>query len=595
MRPMPTKLKDEQVIENPLRSFFDLQKRACADVASDHKRARIEPVESAVTALSDAVAAFATQSSALVSTLDKAVAAFANQGATLVSATLVATAAPTLVAATPVATTTLVAATPAASTSVPEPPARRFRLQLLPNIYTLARTRPAKKPRRRALPPVNLQLLREIDLHEILKNPQLRHDILFDPALQFRPNLDGERGRRKKQVVDRYWAEVETECLAYAAKQFDSAKSRLPALFLTLREILLLLLPLKDRPAVQDVMDTDLLIQQLTQGTFDFVALAQWLAEVFKSHCAPMRDAWVDDMTRKFVQAQETQKVSLLVEGLRAVFAILEAMKLDVANHQIRILRPVLVDTAVEFEHDYFVQMVGRRKLDIRDLLAWYRKEWEKAGKPSGDTELRKVCVSAILLLFLCRNMVTEFPSLLTFDHARLVMLRADVRQVVCLRLCEVLFRELANKAGGRARAEEVRAEILAIVTDDSGNVKWTRNVGPIALQLSKKAAGTSGPPPDSLIEFAFGWLIKQIQPASEIYRLMEERVFRELAARVEKALEEESDGDEVGAVAGKVAVLARFHWSVFGGFYQEGLRDGEAEHGEAPTAADKAGETNAS
>lgn len=51
------------------------------------------------------------------------------------------------------------------------------------------------------LPPVNIQSLREIDLAEILKNPQLRHDILFDPQLQFRPNLDGERGRRKKSLM----------------------------------------------------------------------------------------------------------------------------------------------------------------------------------------------------------------------------------------------------------------------------------------------------------------------------------------------------------------------------------------------------------
>lgn len=46
-------------------------------------------------------------------------------------------------------------------------------------------------------PPINLQGLKEIDLQEILKNPQLRHDIIFDPLLQFRPNLDGERGNKK--------------------------------------------------------------------------------------------------------------------------------------------------------------------------------------------------------------------------------------------------------------------------------------------------------------------------------------------------------------------------------------------------------------
>ena len=52
-------------------------------------------------------------------------------------------------------------------------------------------------------------------MHEILKNPQLRHDILFDPQLQFRPNLDGERGKRKKSIIDKYWLEVRKECQGF--------------------------------------------------------------------------------------------------------------------------------------------------------------------------------------------------------------------------------------------------------------------------------------------------------------------------------------------------------------------------------------------
>jgi hypothetical protein len=42
-------------------------------------------------------------------------------------------------------------------------------------------------------PPITRATLRELDLTEILRNPQLRHDIVFDPNLMFRPNFDGER------------------------------------------------------------------------------------------------------------------------------------------------------------------------------------------------------------------------------------------------------------------------------------------------------------------------------------------------------------------------------------------------------------------
>lgn len=43
------------------------------------------------------------------------------------------------------------------------------------------------------VPPITRATLRELDLGEIMRNPQLRHDVVFDPNLMFRPNYDGER------------------------------------------------------------------------------------------------------------------------------------------------------------------------------------------------------------------------------------------------------------------------------------------------------------------------------------------------------------------------------------------------------------------
>lgn len=42
-------------------------------------------------------------------------------------------------------------------------------------------------------PPITRSTLRELDLSEILRNPQLRHDCVHDLNLMFRPNYDGER------------------------------------------------------------------------------------------------------------------------------------------------------------------------------------------------------------------------------------------------------------------------------------------------------------------------------------------------------------------------------------------------------------------
>lgn len=472
------------------------------------------------------------------------------------------------------------------------------------------------------LPPINLLSLKEIDLHEILKNPQLRHDILFDPQLQFRPNLDGERGRRKKTIIEKYWSEVENECKQFfvadpSARSTSPKITRLPVLFTTLRDILLSLLPVKDRVPVNEIMDIDLLVQQLSHGSFDFVAMAKWLGEVFKSHCAPMRDQWVSDMISKFQLAYEENSVEKLVQGLRTIFSILEAMKLDVANHQIRILRPVLIETAVDFESDYFNQLINHCKIDISDSLKWFYKNYHKKVENANDQDvgdidtMKTTIVSSIIDLLSCRNMASEFPSTLAFDHTRLVLLRADVRQLVCVQLCVVLYKQLLvnyqpaasyRVAGSKPDVlTKVQEEILAIVTDDNGNVKWTRNVQAIALQLVKNVAtnpltGEQTVPnlPQPLVDFSYNWLIKQIQPSSDVYGLMEVKVFNELLEEIVSTTT--LDGNisiqsmsvdtktttgsklkknylEMANIANRISTLVKFHWSVFGDFYSDYLK----------------------
>lgn len=304
----------------------------------------------------------------------------------------------------------------------------------------------------------------------------------------------------------------------------------------------------------------------------DFVALAKWLANVFKSHCAPMRDAWVDEMTDKFVEADKENSIKKLIEGLRTIFSILEAMKLDVANHQIRVLRPALVETAVDFERDYFNQMISRRNLNIQDSLNWFANAYEKQLKKEGSeiasstTFSRNVTVSAIIKLLSCREMATEFPSSLSFDHPRLILLRADVRQLVCLQICLYLYKQLASTYNKdpvkRSRLllksvlNDVKREILAVITDENGNVKWTRNIPSIAVQLAQRASmdltappsssASSAPPPASIVNFAHSWLLKQTQPRSDVYGLMEERIFTQLRQQVTIILDNNKSGSVI-------------------------------------------------
>lgn len=184
-------------------------------------------------------------------------------------------------------------------------------------------------------PPVTKATLCELDVDKIVHSPKLRHDINFDPALHFRPNLDGDKGRRKRQKASDFWAIMRKQLRAYLEnreafeKELGDQDWALPITLKAIREILETLVPQRDKASVEDTFNVDLLMQQFRKGVADLVRLATWLSQLIKCHCAPMRDLWVDEMVIQITKgSQEGGDVALLAGGISTLLGILEAMKL---------------------------------------------------------------------------------------------------------------------------------------------------------------------------------------------------------------------------------------------------------------------------
>jgi len=77
-------------------------------------------------------------------------------------------------------------------------------------------------------PPVTKGTLSELDVNKIVHNPKLRHDINFDPDLHFRPNLDGEKGRRKTQKANHFWETMRSQLREYIVnkEQFEAVEEK---------------------------------------------------------------------------------------------------------------------------------------------------------------------------------------------------------------------------------------------------------------------------------------------------------------------------------------------------------------------------------
>lgn len=184
------------------------------------------------------------------------------------------------------------------------------------------------------LPPINFDTLKELSAHHIFKSLQLRHDLLLDAHLSFRPNLDGTCGREKKKRAERYWRHLDHNL---RLGHFDCLKSILTELS---KILVSLMNPFDGSPAsgtsfvwmwpiqvtkqhVQDALDADLLIQQLKNGS---LLNMDWLIVIFEqlmngASSSQHHQLRLEMMKQYFMEAK-------YAKALKQCFYILELIKL---------------------------------------------------------------------------------------------------------------------------------------------------------------------------------------------------------------------------------------------------------------------------
>ncbi|GAA5851632.1 hypothetical protein JCM9279_002522 [Rhodotorula babjevae] len=506
-------------------------------------------------------------------------------------------------------------------------------------------------------PPVTKTTLRELDLHEILRNPQLRHDVVFDPNLMFRPNYDGERGERKRLSAAQYWTavarEIDTGCRCttfcdgaalpciclptdttrYGLPLATRLPSRIALLIAELRNIFVSLLPtsassmsapaspdlssssptfansppsspnlssppsppnpvLAARDQLLDVLDPALLMQQLERGCADIPGLARFLGATVKQHCAPMRDEMVDAM----VVACEGEG---LAKGLEMCFEILELMKLDIANHQLRSLRPYLVQTALDFERRVYQDFAARRRgpgsFDrIRTWLHSSAASIDKKDAPRvlGHGELVEQALAQGLLDLAFPTVdaaspssATALPETLQLDSYRIQAFHSDAVDLSVVHLLTMLCGQLAYPARPTpADLDTLRQELWCIMASSARspsslagaaaliqgipqgppglgtakleNPTWRAGMQDVLLQVARRAtelreratspsatmsgAATTVPDAETLALVA-SYFDSNVRSSAKLFQLLQRRLRETLHAVVDEELAKEA------------------------------------------------------
>ncbi|KAJ3159753.1 hypothetical protein HDU86_001405 [Geranomyces michiganensis] len=372
------------------------------------------------------------------------------------------------------------------------------------------------------LPPITRFTLRELELSEILSNAQLRHDLYFDPELQFKPNLDGEKGDQKKEAGDLYWIEVEDEVL-------HGHLWRLPLLLFEIRNIMIELLPYsKDRrEEVDRNLDISLVAQQIEHGVLNALGLVTYLADLLKANCAPARDELIDAMV-------EECKGGNMVRTLRQCFEVLELMKLDYANHQLHRVRPYVVEHAAEFEWRWFKDQYELGTVKLDDTMRWMglainRRAAIKpaAGTPSPPLNIQHLHTSAVLHLISQAHLLSlpttpvPLPETLRMDVSRLVQYYNDWQDVTIMAALLVLFKQAcAPKPCRPDQLDSIKRVLWVLLNDHETSMTH------VTLQMCKTAGDIRGKPFEPKETTMLTNLVEStLQPESKLYEIIRTRV----------------------------------------------------------------------
>ncbi|KAF1810228.1 hypothetical protein P152DRAFT_491769 [Eremomyces bilateralis CBS 781.70] len=347
------------------------------------------------------------------------------------------------------------------------------------------------------MPPISKRSLAELEISAIRDNAKLRHDINFDRELFFRPNLDGTRGLAKLRAAEEYWhalaAELELYALVYqrdwpgpSLRSHDGAvietavQRRIPELLTTIRDILEVLIP--SRSALfKEQLDVSMFMQMVKNGVCDIVKVVQWLSLVLKEHCAPIRDEWVDNMVEKIHEGVTVANWRLTVSGLRDLLGILEAMKLDVANHQIQYLRPKLIEDTVAFEQSYY----QTNAFQPSPSRQWFLSYWHQHIHPTPQPTCTTPCTTQTFAHALTHLLLTPalpLPPTFHRDYPRLLALRATLSSLLHLATSLRTAATLLSRPLPPSLRQRLLADLTAIVPSGP----WRPNIHHVAAQIAR-------------------------------------------------------------------------------------------------------------
>ncbi|XP_059565755.1 T-complex protein 11-like protein 1 isoform X5 [Myotis daubentonii] len=312
-------------------------------------------------------------------------------------------------------------------------------------------------------------------------NMALAHEIVVNGDFQIKPVELPEDSLEKKvkEIVHKaFW-----DCLSVQLSEDPPTYDHAIKLLGEIKETLLsFLLPghTRLRNQITEVLDLDLIKQEAENGALDISKLVEFIIGMMATLCAPARDE----------EVKKLKDVKEIVPLFRAIFSVLDLMKVDMANFAVSSIRPHLMQQSVEYERKKFQELLEKQptlfftdSLDFvtqwlgeaaDDLMHQTYKNALPAGGGAagsgGSPTPSPIAVQnhAYLKLLKWDHLQQPFPETVLMDQARFQELQLQLEHLTVLgAVLLVTFSMAASGVSSQATfAEKLKMIVKILLTD---------------------------------------------------------------------------------------------------------------------------------
>ncbi|KAI9478917.1 T-complex protein 11-domain-containing protein [Zychaea mexicana] len=406
-----------------------------------------------------------------------------------------------------------------------------------------------------------------------ITNQQLAHEIIIDPDFKLQRQASDAEAKTLEQQVRKIATQAFFDAVEDDIKN-GLPENSLPTLLGDIRQRLLGLVRSGSslHTQISEALDVALIEQQTKQKIFDLDANLQYVLQVMRQICAPVRDEAIEKIGH----------TANSVHQLRAILEMLDEMALDLGNFRLRSLRPHLIPVAVEYERSKFGEALAKGEVGLAKTRTWLQAAKERRTEvanernpenvPSGssDPSTEAVFEEAFISLLTSPEIVsaTWCPETVLLDVERITRYQNEMQSITIVAALVML----AKNFGHLGDLNTLAAKLFVMLEDGA------TTIDNLALEIERSVRVTD----EQRRPIIRAMVDKTVSHSDTVYSLLMRRVAsvvrtqlntgkfatREVLASyglecVRKTLEQ---------LCVRVMVLGRHHLQVYSPWYNEML-----------------------